>query len=112
MLCLTCHTDVARYWRKGVAHKPAVKNCMKCHAAHGSDEKAMTRKKGSRLCGACHKDQGKEFLAAHDNIAPGPDSCTKCHDAHGSPQKGLLYPVSHAPFAQGSCTPCHKGGKK
>ncbi|NPA94410.1 MAG: hypothetical protein GXO58_03170 [Thermodesulfobacteria bacterium] len=112
MLCLTCHTDIARYWRKGVAHKPAVKNCMKCHDAHGSNEKAMTRKKGSRLCSECHTTKGKEFLSAHKNIAPGPNSCTSCHDAHGSPQKGLLYPVSHAPFAQGSCTPCHKGGKK
>jgi hypothetical protein len=49
----------------------------------------------------------------HQGIRPGNDSCLKCHDPHGGPTKGLLFPVSHKPFAEGKCSPCHPGeGRK
>ncbi len=112
LLCLRCHKEVAQFWRKGVAHKPAVKDCMQCHRAHGSKIPDMLNTGKAELCGRCHKLTGKEFLARHGNIQPGPDSCISCHDAHGGPDSGLLYPVGHAPFLEGSCTPCHRGGTK
>ena len=110
MLCLSCHKEVAQYWRDGVAHKPAVMNCMECHVAHGSDEQGMTNAGIAGLCSRCHETDTETFSAAHQNITPGKDSCTQCHDAHGSPAKGLLYPVGHTPFVEGNCVPCHKGG--
>ncbi|WP_456387365.1 cytochrome c3 family protein [Desulfolithobacter sp.] len=112
MLCLTCHTEVARDWRKGVIHEPAVKNCMECHRAHGSDEPAMINSRPEELCVRCHEGETPDFLAAHSGIKPGAGSCVSCHDAHGSPEKGLLYPVGHTPFVEGTCKPCHKGRGK
>ena len=112
LLCLTCHTEVAQFWRKGVAHKPAIHDCMQCHTAHGSNVQGMLNTGRGKLCGRCHPRTGKAFLLKHGNIQPGADSCISCHDAHGGPDKGLLYPVGHAPFLEGTCTPCHGGEAK
>lgn len=109
MLCLACHRDVARFWRKGVTHRPAVRDCGQCHAAHGSGVEGLLRTGVGTLCGRCHKVTGRDFLQRHHGIRPGPDSCVSCHDAHGGPDRGLLYPVGHAPFLKGTCAPCHKG---
>jgi len=112
MLCLTCHADVAKYWRKGVPHQPALKNCLLCHSPHGSREKGMLKKASGALCRQCHDSGSKAFLKAHHDIRPRPSSCVTCHDSHGGPDKGLLYPVIHAPFKAGTCSPCHPGRSK
>ncbi len=112
LLCLGCHREVARFWRKGVAHQPAVRDCSQCHAAHGSAVRGLLGSEAGVLCARCHRTGGREFLDRHHGIRPGPDSCVTCHDAHGGPDRGLLYPVGHAPFLQGTCRPCHKGRAK
>ncbi len=85
---------------------------MECHVAHGSNEKGMTKAGIAKLCSECHATGTKEFLASHQGISPGKQSCMQCHDAHGSTGKGLLYPIGHAPFMEGTCTPCHEGSGK
>jgi len=112
MLCLSCHRETAQYWQSGQSHQPAVSNCMECHTPHGSDQPGMLNSSKDKLCSRCHKITGEQFLAAHKNIAPGTESCVNCHDAHGGPGKGLLYPVGHAPFEDGTCKPCHSGRSK
>jgi predicted CXXCH cytochrome family protein len=111
VLCLSCHGDIAKFWQKGASHSPAAEDCTICHAAHGSNQPSLTVEAIGPLCAQCHDQETPEFLAAHQQIKPGPASCVSCHDPHGGPQKNLLYPVSHDPFkpgAPGSCTPCHK----
>ncbi|MFA5716884.1 MAG: cytochrome c3 family protein, partial [Desulfobulbaceae bacterium] len=99
----------ARYWRDGVAHQPAMENCLHCHGAHGANEAGMLDTAKSNLCARCHQFETEEFFKAHQGIKAGGGSCTTCHDPHGSPEKGLLFPVGHEPFLQGSCSPCHPG---
>ena len=36
-LCLTCHADKSAADIKGTVHKPAVRDCLKCHDPHASD---------------------------------------------------------------------------
>src|SRR5579859_2497213 len=38
-LCLTCHADKSAADIKGTVHPPAVRDCLKCHDAHSSDNK-------------------------------------------------------------------------
>ena len=109
MLCLECHKDVAQFWRDGVAHQPAMENCLHCHGSHGANEAGMLDTAKSNLCARCHQFETGEFVKAHQGIKAGGGSCTTCHDPHGSPEKGLLFPVAHEPFLQGTCSPCHPG---
>jgi hypothetical protein len=62
-----------------------------------------------KLCGTCHKGDGPRFSKVHSGMNPSGKSCLSCHDPHGAPAKGLLYPVQHVPFKQGSCKACHPG---
>jgi predicted CXXCH cytochrome family protein len=109
-LCLKCHSNVAKYWQKGVSHAPASKDCTICHAPHGSSHKAILKNGSSKNCKQCHELGDKSFINSHAGMKPSAKSCIGCHDPHGGPEKGLLYPVVHAPFNEGSCKPCHKGG--
>src|SRR5208337_2020046 len=38
-LCFTCHADKNPAGIKGLVHKPAVRDCLKCHDPHQSDNK-------------------------------------------------------------------------
>lgn len=111
-LCITCHLDVAKDWLDGYVHKPAVKSCLTCHGPHGTDQPGILVKPSGSLCMECHEVKSGAFLKAHGQIKPTPDSCISCHNPHGSGVKSLLYPVVHSPFAEGTCAPCHPGGKK
>jgi predicted CXXCH cytochrome family protein len=110
-LCLMCHSEKAEYWKSGVAHDPAKKDCSLCHNSHASDYPAILKTRADAVCAGCHKGD-TAFLNAHRGIKPGPGSCLGCHDPHGGPDSSLLYPVSHAPFEQGNCRPCHPGRAK
>ena len=111
-LCITCHVDVAKDWLKGYPHKPAVTSCLKCHGSHGTDQKSLLVKPSGSLCIECHDVKTGAFLEAHGQINPRPASCVSCHNPHGSKVKSMLFPVVHSPFEEGTCTPCHAGGKK
>lgn len=58
-LCLTCHADKDATTLKGTVHPPAVRDCIKCHDPHVSDNKNQLLKptagaKGKNLCLDCH----------------------------------------------------------
>jgi predicted CXXCH cytochrome family protein len=110
VLCLNCHKSVAENWEDGVAHQPASRDCTTCHVPHGSKIKGMLLMKVKKLCLECHVIN-KDFTDKHLSIKPSAGSCLGCHDPHGAIDKALLYPVAHAPFKEGKCTPCHTGRK-
>jgi len=58
-LCLTCHADHNAADAKGKVHPPAVRDCVKCHDPHESDNKNQLLKptsgdKDQNLCLSCH----------------------------------------------------------
>ncbi len=54
-LCLTCHAEKDAATLKGTVHPPAVRDCIKCHDPHTSDNKNQLLKAGVRR-------QGQESL--------------------------------------------------
>src|ERR1019366_589381 len=59
-LCFTCHADKDASTLKGTVHPPAVRDCIKCHDPHESDNKNQLLKPTSgdekqNLCLSCHK---------------------------------------------------------
>jgi len=60
VLCFTCHPDKNPAEIKGTVHKPAVRDCIKCHDPHESDNKYQLLKATSgtsekdNLCLSCH----------------------------------------------------------
>jgi predicted CXXCH cytochrome family protein len=60
-LCLTCHADKDASQLKGTVHPPAVRDCLKCHDPHTSDNKNQLLKaesgdKKDNLCLTCHNE--------------------------------------------------------
>ena len=111
-LCTPCHQDVITFWQDGVAHEPAKEDCTICHSPHGSKTEKLLSSPKKELCTNCHEIEEQDFINIHSGIKPGPTSCFGCHNPHGGIDKKLLYPVTHKPFAEGSCRPCHPGGAK
>jgi predicted CXXCH cytochrome family protein len=109
-LCLYCHAEVASFWVDGAAHAPAKEDCNQCHTAHGSKYAAILAKSKEALCADCHEIDDSDFVKVHKGIKPGVRSCLGCHSPHGGPDDRLLHPLSHSPFKEGNCRPCHPGG--
>ena len=58
-LCITCHAEKDAAKLKGTVHPPAVRDCIKCHDPHVSENKNQLLKpptgdKGTNLCLDCH----------------------------------------------------------
>jgi predicted CXXCH cytochrome family protein len=136
-LCLTCHTDKDASALKGTVHPPAIRDCIKCHDPHTSDNKyqllkATSGEKGQNLCLDCHK-QGlnvPEKGSRHAALDMGCDTChtthkvgqigkaefdfhlTKsapalCIDCHDVKDASLQKAHHDQPFAAADCTTCH-----
>ena len=136
-LCITCHADKDAASLKGTVHPPAVRDCIKCHDPHISDNKnqllkATAGKKGKNLCLDCH-NQGvnvPEKGSRHAALDMGCDTChvthkvgekakqefdnhlTKavpalCIDCHDVKDAALIKAHQGQPFATVSCTQCH-----
>jgi predicted CXXCH cytochrome family protein len=136
-LCLTCHTDKDAATLKGTVHPPAVRDCLKCHDPHTSDNKnqllkAASGDKGQNLCLNCH-NQGLNVPARgsrHAALDMGCDTCHTTHktgevgkqefdfhlakavpalciDCHDVKDAGLIKSHQGQPFATASCTQCH-----
>ena len=136
-LCLSCHTEKDAATLKGTVHPPAVRDCIKCHDPHESDNKNQLLKpesgdKGQNLCLDCHT-QGlnvPEKGSRHAALDMGCDTChtthkvgeagkaefdfhlTKsapalCVDCH-DPKDASLQKAHHdQPFGTADCTSCH-----
>ena len=95
--CLACHAEKRGpfLWE----HQPASEDCGQCHAAHGSNQKAMLTKRSPYLCQSCHSSQGHPSIANDESelierrfpaLRTGSTfllgrACSNCHSkVHGS----------------------------
>ena len=136
-LCLSCHSDKDAATLKGTVHPPAVRDCVKCHDPHESDNKNQLLKatggdKGKNLCLDCHT-QGlnvPEKGSRHAALDMGCDAChvthkvgevgklefdkhlTKgvpalCLDCHDAKDAALIKTHQGQPFGTANCLQCH-----
>jgi predicted CXXCH cytochrome family protein len=111
-LCLTCHADKNAAELKGTVHPPAVRDCLKCHDPHTSDNKDQLLKplsggKGENLCLTCHT-QGLNVPETGSRHAALDMGCDTCHITHKTGEKGKMefnYHLTKAPPAL--CLDCH-----
>jgi predicted CXXCH cytochrome family protein len=111
-LCLTCHGDKNAADIKGVVHKPAVRDCLKCHDPHASDNKFQLLKPTSgdqkeNLCLGCHTTglNVPEKGSRHAALEMG---CETCHVTHKTGEPGKIefdFHLTKAPPAL--CLDCH-----
>ncbi len=136
-LCLTCHADKNAADIKGKVHPPAVRDCVKCHAPHSSDNKNQLLKPTSgdekqNLCLSCHKTgvNVPEKGSRHAALDMGCDTChithktgeiskiefdfhlTKappalCVDCHDVKSADLQKAHQNQPFETANCVSCH-----
>jgi predicted CXXCH cytochrome family protein len=112
-LCITCHADKKASDIKGAIHPPAVRDCLKCHDPHESDNKNQLVKaesgdsKDSNLCLGCHKtgvDVPKEG-SRHAALDMG---CDTCHVTHKTGERGQREFDFHlTKDAPALCIDCH-----
>jgi predicted CXXCH cytochrome family protein len=136
-LCLTCHADKNAAQLKGTVHKPAVRDCLKCHDPHSSENKFQLLKATSgdqkqNLCLTCHNTglNVPETGSRHAALDMGCETChishktgepgkmefdfhlTKstpalCVDCHDPQDEGLQRAHRNQPFAATNCVECH-----
>ena len=136
-LCLTCHKDKNAAELKGRVHPPAVRDCLKCHDPHESDNKNQLRKPAAgdqkdNLCLSCHNTglNVSEKGSRHAAVDMGCDTChvthktgepgnpefdfhlTKsppalCIDCHDVKDEDLQKAHQNQPFATANCVQCH-----
>ena len=136
-LCLTCHADKNAAEIKGKVHPPAVRDCLKCHDPHTSDNqfqllKATSGDRPDNLCLQCH-DTGVNVPEKGSRHAALDSGCDTCHTIHKSGERGkqefdyhlkkaapalcadchdvndaaLVKAHQGQPFAKTDCTTCH-----
>src|SRR3974390_2396324 len=136
-LCLTCHADKNAAEIKGTVHRPAVRDCLKCHDPHTTDNKFQLLKPTSgeqkeNLCLGCHTTgvNVPEKGSRHVALDMGCETChvthktgekgkaefdfhlTKsppalCLDCHDPKQPELQKAHQNQPFATANCVQCH-----
>lgn len=123
-LCFFCHEE---FGSPAYQHMPVSNgDCLSCHDAHGSSERALLRSEEQELCLSCHNQTyisdssrtenirqlvtGKQM--EHSAITGG--ACIQCHKAHVSEFRSLLledYPqetyVEGGPDHFPLCFLCH-----
>ena len=111
-LCLTCHADKNAAEIKGTVHKPAVRDCLKCHDPHATDNRFQLLKPTSgnakeNLCLTCHTmgvnvpEKGSRHVALDMG-------CETCHETHKTGEKGKVefdFHLTKSPPAL--CLDCH-----
>lgn len=136
-LCFTCHADKNAAEIKGLVHKPAVRDCLKCHDPHSSDNKYELLKPTSgdvkeNLCLSCHTtglnvpekgsrhaalDMGCETCHVTHKVGADPtvenlNHLTKpapalCVDCHDPKDADLQKAHQNQPFGTADCLQCH-----
>jgi len=136
-LCITCHANKDAATLHGTIHPPAVRDCVKCHDPHQSDNKYQLLKptsgdKAQNLCLTCH-NQGVNVPAKGSRHAALDMGCETCHVTHKVGEKGkqefdyhltksspalcldcheaksadLIKAHQGQPFATANCVQCH-----
>lgn len=116
-LCLTCHADKNAADIKGVVHKPAVRDCLKCHDPHESENKFQLLKPTSgnqkeNLCLSCHTTglNVSEKGSRHVALDVG---CETCHLTHKTGERGVQEFDFHLTKAVPAlCVDCHDPGNE
>jgi predicted CXXCH cytochrome family protein len=111
-LCLTCHADHNAANIKGTVHPPAVRDCVKCHDPHQSDNqfqllKPTSGEKDANLCLSCHT-QGLNVPEKGSRHAALDMGCETCHVTHKTGERGKQefdYHLTKA--APALCVDCH-----
>jgi len=111
-LCFTCHADKNPAEIKGVVHKPAVRDCLKCHDPHTSDFKFQLVKAAEggpkeNLCLGCHTTgtNTPEKGSRHVALDMG---CETCHATHKTGERGKQEFDFHLTKATPAlCLDCH-----
>lgn len=112
-LCITCHADKKAADIKGKVHSPAVRDCLKCHDPHESDNKNQLLKptsgasKEENLCLTCHQT-GTDVPKGGSRHAALDMGCDTCHVTHktGDPgQREFAYHLTKA--TPQLCLDCH-----
>jgi predicted CXXCH cytochrome family protein len=112
-LCLTCHADKDATQIKGRVHPPAVRDCLKCHDPHTSENKNQLLKatsgqsKDDNLCLSCHT-KGMNVPPKGSRHAALDMGCETCHSVHKSGEVGKTefdYHLTKA--APALCIDCH-----
>src|SRR6516164_240378 len=91
-LCLTCHADKNAAEIKGKVHKPALRDCVKCHDPHQSDNKNQLLKPTNgdaeeNLCLSCHA-VGVNVPEKGSRHAALDLGCETCHLTHKTGEPG------------------------
>ncbi len=92
-LCLQCHADKDASKIEGRVHSPAVRDCVKCHDPHVSDNKNQLLKplsgttKDENLCLSCHT-QGKDVPQGGSRHPALDMGCDACHITHKTGNRG------------------------
>ncbi len=111
-LCLTCHADKNSNDIKGTVHPPAVRDCVKCHDPHTSDNKNQLLKpesgdKKQNLCLTCHNtgENVPEKGSRHAALDMGCDTCHITHKTGAEPTTENHFHLTKA--APALCVDCH-----
>ncbi len=112
-LCFTCHADKNPADLKGTVHKPAARDCIKCHDPHESDNKYQLVKATSgstgkeNLCLTCHS-VGVNVPAKGSRHAALDMGCDTCHITHKTGETGKVEFDFHLTKATPAlCVDCH-----
>ena len=111
-LCFTCHADKNAAEIKGLVHKPAVRDCLKCHDPHSSANKFQLLKPTSggakeNLCLSCHTTglNVPEKGSRHAALDMGCETCHVTHKVGADPTPENLYHLTKS--APALCVDCH-----
>lgn len=112
-LCLQCHADKDASQIKGRVHSPAVRDCLKCHDPHVSDNEKQLLKptsgatKEENLCLSCHT-QGLNVPQGGSRHMALDMGCSTCHITHKTSDKGDREANYHlTKNAPALCVDCH-----
>ena len=112
-LCITCHADKNATEIHGKVHPPAVRDCIKCHDPHTSDNKNQLLKptsgatKDDNLCLTCH-NKGVNVPKDGSRHAALDMGCETCHVTHKTGERGKPEFDNHlTKAAPALCLDCH-----
>jgi len=111
-LCISCHADMNAADLRGTVHPPAVRDCIKCHSPHISDNKYLLVKtesgdKDQNLCSTCHA-QGLNVPKDGSKHAALEMGCDTCHVTHKVGERGKIEYDYHLTKATPAlCLDCH-----
>lgn len=112
-LCISCHGDKDASKITGTVHAPAVRDCIKCHDPHVSENPNQLLKAtngasaNDNLCLSCHK-QGMDVPAKGSRHAALDMGCETCHTTHKVGEKGKPEFDFHLTKASPAlCLDCH-----